>query len=143
MRHEMGQIDYKRELFALSVRLVPEWGEADTVQGEMVRAVGRLALVCSVGEDHQWTTKAEFRRLSVYLYRHLRKGCVFNPDTMSQIRQDVEEIRAPAQAPGRGGRRSRELGGTDALSRLMDRVVDWCRHHPQLIPRQVTPVPSM
>ena len=129
MKHETEQIGYGWELFALSVRLVPERGEADTVQGELVRAVGRLALVYSVGEDLQWTTNAGLRRLPVYLYRQLRKGGVFGPDTMCQIRQDVEEIRALAQAPGCGRRRSREPGGTDALSRLMHRVVDWCHQH--------------
>ena len=145
MKDEMKQMDYEWELLQLLIRLVPEWGEADTVQGEMVRIVERFVIPYCVQEGSTLTSTRLFRRLPAYLYRQLCKGIVFDADTLLQIRRDIEEIRALAQAPGEGFRRSGEPGAWDALYRLRARVVDWCRHHPDLIPRQVTltPLPVM
>ena len=122
-----------KEFFDLFDQLVPESGQAATVQGEVVRAVMKLSSDFVSNGYANWD--AGYERLSAFALRHLGDG-TFGPQTCVGIRSDIEH----AQAYGRG----EDYGGYDleaAFDRLMQASVGWCRRHPDPIPH--TPDPEL
>ena len=132
-----GQGRYQRECDELFDRLVPEEGEADTVQGEMMRSIGCIYREFHVNHNCNWYPGLHYRNLATFLNRQLRKGRLFDAETVRHIQRDFDDMR--------------KLGRTfwdydfaeerkDLYDRMVDRVIEWCLHHPEPIPRQVTPV---
>jgi hypothetical protein len=120
-----------QEFFDLWERLVPESGQADTLQGELIRAVGKMADECFRNGFCNWD--AGYEILSAFAVRHLTDG-TFGPQTTAGIHTDIEHI----QAFGRGG----DLAGFDidaAFDRLMVAAAEWCKKHPDLIPQSPNP----
>ena len=114
-----------QEFFELFGQLVPESGQASTVQGELVRVVMKLSNDFVSNGYANWD--AGYERLSGFALRHLTDG-TFGPQTSAGIRSDIEH----AQAYGRG----EETGGYDleaAFDRLMEASVGWCQRHPNPI----------
>lgn len=121
------------ELLALEIRLVPEWGQAPTVQGEMVRAIRQLQFACAFRSIGLPVEGGNDQTFASYLRHHLSTGNVFAGETLRQIEQDLELLAGDAH-PGE----INQQAGKDALFRMRARVVDWCRHHPRPLPREVT-----
>ena len=114
------------EFFALFEKLVPEVGQAATVQGELVRAIGRMADEYAANGFANWD--AGYERLSAFAVSHLADG-TFGPQTSAGVRTDIEHV----QAYGRSG----NAGGPDldaAFDRLMQAAVGWCQRHAGPIP---------
>jgi hypothetical protein len=121
-----------KEFFELWERLVPDSGQADTVQGEIIRAIGRMANELASNGFANWDSGYE--RLSEFALQHLTDG-TFGPQTTTGIRMDIEHIQAY-------GRRS-DTSGYDleaAFDRLMQATVGWCQRHPDRIPHSPDPV---
>jgi hypothetical protein len=119
------------DFFELFERLVPKSGQAATVQGELVRAIGRMADEFATNGFANWD--AGYERLSVFAPRHLADG-TFGPQTCAGIRSDIEHI----QKYGR----HEDTGGYDleaAFDRLMQVTVGWCQRHTDPIPRSPDP----
>jgi hypothetical protein len=119
------------EFFELFERLVPESGQAATVQGEVVRAINGMANDYAANGSANWD--AGYERLSAFALRHLADG-TFGPQTCAGIRSDIEHI----QAYGRG----EDTGGYDleaAFDRLMQASVGWCQRHPAPLPHSPDP----
>ena len=121
------------ELLRLVARLVPERGQADTVQGEMVRAIWQLPNVFACRSSGIPTNEGEDQLYASFLRHHLGTGNVFDADTVRQIEQDLAVLTGPV---ARGGDIPQAV--KDALVRTQARVVEWCRLHPELLPREVT-----
>ena len=120
-----------QEFFDLFGLLVPESGQASTVQGELVRAINKLANDFVSNGFANWD--AGYERLSAFALRHLTDG-TFGMQTCAGIRSDIEH----AQAYGRG----ENTGGYDlqaAFDRLMQATVGWCQRHPDPIPHSLDP----
>ena len=120
-------------LLALQIRLVPEWGQAATVQGELVRAFRQLQGACVFrwqGLPYDGGVRQTF---ASYLRHHLGTGNVFDAETLGQVEQDLAMLGGCADPET-----VNQQLGTDALSRLQARVVAWCEHHPELVTREVT-----
>ena len=120
-----------QEFFDLFDQLVPESGQASTVQGELVRVVMKLSNDFVSNGYSNWDSGYE--RLSEFAVRHLTDG-TFKPQTSAGIRSDIEH----AQAYGRG----EDIGGYDleaAFDRLMQATVGWCQRHPNPIPHSSDP----
>ena len=120
-----------REFFELFDTLVPEFGQAATVQGEVVRAVGRMANEFATNGFSNWDSG--YDHLSAFALRHLTDG-TFGPQTNAGIRADIEHV----QAYGRGA----DTDGYDleaAFGRLMQASVAWCQQHPQVISHSADP----
>lgn len=133
MLYLRGEGRYDEEYEELWRRLVPEHGQASSVQGELIRVIGRLASEFYRNGNANWD--AGFRAFTNFLYRHLRDGSVFDEVTIRRIEDDLAEIR-------RYGEEEEELSyeeGEDAFDRVTDRVVEWCRCHPEPIPRAIDP----
>jgi len=120
-----------QEFFDLFDQLVPESGQASTVQGELVRAVMKLANDLVSNGFANWD--AGYERLCTFALRHLGDG-TFGAQTSTGIRTDIEHI----QKYGRG----EDTGGYDleaACDRLMQASVAWCQRHPDHIPHSPDP----
>jgi hypothetical protein len=133
MLYSRGEGRYEKEYQELWNRLVPESGQADTVQGELVRVIGRLGSEFDRNGNCNWDRG--FRLYTNFLYKYLRDTSVFDEGTIRQIETDIQEIRD-------FGSHKKDLvydEGEDAFDRITDRVVEWCQQHPKLIKREVNP----
>ena len=102
--------------------LVPPLGQADTVQGELLRAAERLR-----GEAHRngninWNDN--FELLLDFLKEHLCDTDIFSEETVEQTRTDIANLR--------GGEMNAQVND-EIYARLKKRVVEYCEHHPELI----------
>jgi hypothetical protein len=109
------------EFFVLYDSLVPQSGQAATVQGELVRAVNKLANDFATNGFANWDIGYE--RLCAFAACHLGDG-TFGPQTSSAIRRDFDHIQAY------GGRKNIAVVDLEAaFDRLMRASVAWCTRH--------------
>lgn len=117
-------------------KLVPEEGEAETVQGEMVRAIGRIQ-----GDYYQngfgnWHQCYELSRL---LADHLADENTFNPFTAGVIRADIRALDLIGQWCMYSGNLEQtflsSIHDTGKIFQRLDAaIVVWCERHPEPIP---------
>ena len=120
-----------QEFFDLFDQLVPESGQASTVQGELVRAVMKLTNDFVSNGFANWD--GGYERLCAFTIRHLTDG-TFGPQASTGIRADIEHF----QSYGRG----EDIGDYDleaACERLWQASVAWCQRHPDHIPHSPDP----
>ena len=128
--------DTAHDTFAANLRsfaelwedLVPEEGEANSIQGEILRAVGRLA-----GEDRRngcvnWDKY--FEELVEFLRARLPNERVFNATQRARILQDLDAV----LVNGREGI-PREVIRL-VFGRLIEDAAAYCRACPELVPRE-------
>lgn len=108
-------------------------GQADTIQGELVRVIGRLASEFYRNGNGNWDMG--FRMYTNFLYKHLQDKTVFDAQAIRQMEEDIQEIRDF----GSGKKDLVYEEGEDAFDRITDRVVEWCQQHPELIKRDKNP----
>jgi hypothetical protein len=131
--HKRGR--YQREAKALWETLVPESGQADTVQGELIRCIVRLGSEAIRNGNCNWDK--EFEMMATFLASHLGDG-TFERHLTNQIQEDIALVIAAGNDPDNG---AYVHEGDDAYTRLTDRVVEWCQKHPSPIPH--TPNPDL
>jgi hypothetical protein len=134
MLYAEGKGQYDAEEAALWKRLVPRSGQADTVHGELVRAIGRLASELYRNGNINWNP--QFVRLVAFLRLHLLDPAVFPKEVLDQTEKDLAEIEAIGTDPFRW---QPVHGEADVYDRVTDRVVEWCRARPQLLAREHDP----
>lgn len=128
MLYADGKGRYDREYGELWKALVPRSGQAETVQGELVRAIGRLAGECYRNGNGNWGPS--FEALIGHLRRWLVDPSVFGPAVIRELHDDLTDV----LAIGRDVTRFDFPNGEDVYDRITDRVVEWCREHPDSIP---------
>lgn len=140
MRYVTGKGRYQKEAQQLWASLVPQSGQADTVQGELVRVIGRLASEEYRNGNGNWDRG--FRMYTNFLAKHLPDEAVFDAEQLTQIKEDIQQIRYY----GSRSPHVREVTptvpyakGEDAFDRLTDRVVEWCQHYTEPIKRELNP----
>jgi hypothetical protein len=116
---------YREEAAELFMKYVPRSGQAETEQGELVRAVEKLADEARRNANANWD--AAFERLAEFVRDRLTSSPVFDRDARELIDADIDRI-LDHEDPERG----EELYG-----RLLDRVVEWARAHPRPIPLEL------
>jgi hypothetical protein len=131
--YRRGKGRYDDEYGKLWNKLVPASGQAKTVQGELVRAIGRLASESYRNGNINWD--ADFRTLVVYLKRHLADPAIFDAKTIATIKKDLTDI----GSIGNGTKGFSYPEGEDLYDRITDRVVEWCQHHAKPIPHKKSP----
>lgn len=99
---------------------VPKRGQADTVQGELIRAVEKLRDEAGRNGNVNWDDG--FERLVLFLRRTLNEPLVFDASASREIADDLAVISNP-EVPADDG----------PFDRLTDRLVEWCRAHPDPI----------
>lgn len=130
------------ELSALWKKLVPKEGEAETIQGEMVRAIGRIKGDYYRNGFGNWYPHCY--KLPQFLAAHLIDGSTFKPFTLSVLRADIRALNAYGNRvmaddnPYESFRFSlfESTDVEEAFERLDAAIVVWCKRHPELIPYQ-------
>ncbi len=116
---------YQKEYDALFDLLVPESGEAESIQGELVRAIRKLESdYYRNGSEHFFSRNRGF---ATFLRKKLRLKSIFDEATIRQIEEDIEMMKQH----GRGYLEYDD--GEDCYDRITDRVVEYCRARPRLI----------
>ena len=134
MLYYYGKGLHQKERNELWEILVPKSGQAATVQGELLRTIAKLEDGCIRNGNMNWD--ADFLLLTDYLLRHLCDEKTFDYDTQEQIEADILDIRDF----GNGDQFPAYIGDQeDAFDRVTNRVMEWCRAHPEAIEHQKNP----
>jgi hypothetical protein len=123
-------MDWLAEHRRLWRRLVPASGPAGTVQGEVIRCVGRLADEAYRNGNANWANG--FEGMVRFAARTLDDPATFDDAERRAIREAADSIVAGADAPDLSGR-------AGPYYRLTEMAVRWCLAHPEPLPREADP----
>lgn len=108
--------------------LVPEGGPAASIQGEILRAVGRLA---TEDRRHGCVNWGQFyERLVEFLLRWLPNHDIFDAEQRARILQDLDAV----VVNGRDGLDAK--GIRVVFGRLIEDAVAYCQALPELVPNE-------
>ena len=118
---------YQKEAAALWKAYVPKYGQAKTVQGELVRAVEKLRDESHRNGNCNWNRN--HATLAQYVKKTLIESRLFDAAAVEEIKSDIKRIRVvdypePEDEP---------------YDRLLDRIVEWSAAHPDPVPRELNP----
>lgn len=107
---------------------VPKSGQAETVQGELIRCIEKLA------DEAQRNGNINFNHgchviLIEYLREHLSDDKIFSKETIAQINRDLNALSIEDEP----------YIEDDIYDRITDRIVDWYQHYKTPIPHQRNP----
>jgi hypothetical protein len=106
---------------------VPSRGQATTVQGELLRAVEKLRDEAHRNGNQNWDEGFEI--LAEYLRDTLVRSGIFDRTTQTEIEADIKRtlnVEHPEESD-------------EPYDRLAERVVDWCRSHPEPVEHSENP----
>jgi hypothetical protein len=106
---------------------VPKSGQANTVQGELIRAVEKLRDEAQRNGNGNWDVGFEI--LSDFLTQTLCDTSVFSSDQIQRIRETISQLRIPDEP----------CLQDDLFDELTDWVVEWYLKHPDPIPLAPNP----
>ncbi len=118
--------NWQQTLRRLRKNLVPLSGEAETLQGELVRCVDNLNDEATRNGWMNWDAGDE-EAIEV-LRRYLPDGAVFSEEVNQQIRAALDKVRYAGEKGADEG-----FFGYEELTFLTRRIVDWCNHHEDLL----------
>ena len=107
---------------------VPKSGQAETVQGELLRAIEKLA------DEAQLNKNASFQKnchglLISFLRKHLANKKTFDGATVKQINEDLNTLLIKEEP----------YIEEDLYDRLRDRIIEWYLIHTTPIPHTKNP----
>jgi hypothetical protein len=121
---------WKKEQSRLWQTLVPADGQADTLQGELVRIAGKLTDQAFRNGNMNWD--ADHEKMWRFVGEHLDDPETFSKEERRLIRAKIEEIIRDQETP--------DLNGDGcAYYIITEKVVDWCIAHPTPIPHAKDP----
>lgn len=138
MLYSRGKGLYSDQFKALFSVLIPTRGPADSLQGELLRAVTSLAMECYENGNVTWQEDPDDHQPYVDLLRLcLLDLAVFGVWGVQGIARDLDTI----QAIGEGRMEFDFPDGEDPYDRVTDRVVEWCNRYltPLDLPAGYTP----
>lgn len=106
---------------------VPKRGQADTVQGELIRAVEKLRDEAQRNGNQNWSKGHAI--LAEFLQDTLLGSDLFEPPSIADIKADVARIldyKHPETSD-------------EPFDRLTGRIVEWSRAHPEPVARKRDP----
>lgn len=122
-----GNMRYFDEARELWHTYVPEQGQADTVQGELIRAVEKLRDEAQRNGNINWSGDHEI--LAEFLRDTLVNSLLFDDVATQEIKADVARI-LDFEHPETSD---------DPYDRLADRIVEWSREHPEPVQHRQNP----
>lgn len=129
LKHLFRRESWQDTLNRIQKELVPMAGEADTLQGELVRCINNLNDEAS---RNGWMNfdEGDIESIDV-LRRYLPDAGIFSEAVCQQIRTSLDTVR-------HAGERDADEGGFGytELNFLAQRVAEWCRRHDDLIYKQ-------
>ncbi len=118
---------YREEAKKLFDTYAPDSGQADTVQGELIRCVYHLRMEAYRNGNMNWDRG--FVLMADYLQNTLCVGDEFNKAEKKQIKADLKRIK-----------KFNDVLDDDTLyDRITDKVVEWSRLHTEPINRPPNP----
>jgi len=125
-RQKAKAYDWKKEQARLWKALVPANGQAETLQGELIRIAGKLTDEAFRNGNMNWD--ADHERMWRFVGRHLDDAATFSDKERALIREKIAEIIRDNEAP--------DVSGEGCSYYVVtEKVVDWCMAHPAPIPR--------
>lgn len=119
--------NWKKEQSRLWDALVPKQGQADTLQGELLRIAGKLTDEAFRNGNMNWD--ADIERMWRFVGRHLDDPATFSSEERALIREKIDEIIRDFETP--------DLSGDGSCYYFInEKVVAWCLAHPDPIPHQ-------
>jgi hypothetical protein len=119
---------WQETLKRLTKELVPVGGEADTLQGELVRCIGNLGDEARRNGWMNWDV-GDVEAIDV-LRRYLPDRAVFSDAICQQIEKSLDTVRYAGEKGADEG-----VFGYEELKFLAQYVAEWCQHHSDLIHR--------
>lgn len=117
----MRYFDEAREIWRTSV---PSTGQADTMQGELLRSVEKLRREAQSNGNQNWD--ANFEKLLSFLKENLTDPSVLPPEEVTIVVGDLERLSDHIHPET----------GDGLYDRLSDAVVLWARTHPEPLPHR-------
>ena len=108
--------------------LVPPRGQASTIQGELIRCIGRLTDEAYHNGNQNWRAGSGHDRMLAFIERTLLGDATFAAAREAAIRTDLARMGDFEHPDTRGA-------GT-SYYKLAEAAVDWCGQHPKPIPRE-------
>lgn len=107
--------------------LVPPDGQADTLQGELIRIAGKLTDQAYRNGNCNWD--GDHERMWRFIGEKIGSDPIFSRKEHVLIREKIEEIIRDEACP--------DLSGDGSPYYIIgEKVVDWCMAHPDAIPHQ-------
>ncbi len=107
---------------------VPKSGQAETVQGELLRAIEKLADEAQRNGNINFNDHCHVILIS-FIRKHLNDDKLFDKTTIKQINQDLDMISIEDQP----------YTEDDLYDRLRDRIIDWYLNNKTPIPNSKNP----
>lgn len=126
----MAEIEWWDEQPKLWEKLVPPSGQADTLQGELIRCTGKLADEAYRNGNMNWENGYE--KLVRFVGDNLNDSTTFTRDELEAIARAVKKIIEDFDKPDTSGH-----GSPHYL--LTEMAVRWCLAHPDPIPHRKNP----
>jgi len=122
--------NWRKEQGRLWNELVPSNGQADTLQGELIRIAGKLTDEAYRNGNMNWDSETE--QMWRFIAKKIGSDPVFTSDEQNLIKKKVEEIIRDETCP--------DLSGDGSPYYIIsEKVVDWCMAHPVPIPHEKDP----
>ena len=115
---------YEQEARTLWQTYVPKRGQADTVQGELIRAVEKLRDEAQRNGNINW--RRDHVILAEYVSETLIRSGLFDEEATAEIQRDIARL-LDYEHPETMD---------EPYDRLTDHIVEWARVHPEAVPRQ-------
>lgn len=132
-----GLRETSEKVSGLWEKLVPKEGEAETIQGEMVRAIGRMQGDYYRNGFGNWYSY--YYDLSRFLAAHLADEATFKPFTVNVIQSDIRALHSCGLRCMYSGDLERTFLDSindmeEVFLRIDAAIAVWCERHPELIP---------
>ena len=122
--------EWKKEQSRLWKELVPSDGQADTLQGELIRIAGKLTDQAYRNGNMNWDSEHE--RMWRFIAEKIGDDPIFTSEEQDLIREKIEEIIRDEACPDLRGEGS-------PYYIISEKVVDWCLAHPDPISHEKDP----
>lgn len=126
-KKEPVEIKWWEEQPKLWARLVPANGQADSVQGELIRCTGKMTDEAYRNGNMNW--ESGYERLVRYVGEKLNDPETFSSDELRKISEAAETIIRDFEHPDTSGKGS-------PYYLLTEMAVRWCLAHPDPIRHQ-------
>jgi hypothetical protein len=127
---DMSKIKWWEEHPRLWEQLVPASGQADTVQGELIRCSGKLSDEAYRNGNMNW--ESGYERLARFLGAKLNDPVTFTPEERKKIADAVEEVIRDFKTPDVSGHGSSHYY-------LTEMTVRWCLANPKPLTHENDP----
>jgi hypothetical protein len=117
--------------------LVPKSGQADSIQGEILRAIEKLRWEAQENGNINWDYS--FEMFIDFLQNTLGNEALFSGKAKTDIIADLARLRnfiTPDELENEQQRAGLPYVEDDLYDRLTDHLVSFCRLHPLVIPMQ-------